>query len=102
MNLPIDHSTTLGSEDFIYTLKFKNVFYLEFSLFIYQNRRHHKPGVQIEALHSFGASIAVFCAATGYTILNLSHFLWQAGVTLVTHYVILMRRKPTLFDYGLC
>jgi len=77
----------------------KTVIYSEFSLFIYQNRRHHKPGFQMEALHSFGANVAVFVLLQAILFLNLSHLLWQADVLLLTHYIILMRRKPTLFDY---
>jgi len=60
MNLPIEHATAVKSEAFISTLKIKTVFYSQFSLYIYQNRRHHKPGFPIELLHSFGANIAVF------------------------------------------
>ena len=60
MNLPIDHATVVRSEAFFFTLKMNTEFYSEFSLFIYQNIRHHKPGVQIEELHSTGANIAVF------------------------------------------
>jgi len=59
MNLPIEHATAVRSEAFISALKIKTVFYYQFSLYIYQNRRHHKPGVPKEALHSFGANIAV-------------------------------------------
>jgi hypothetical protein len=60
INLPIVQAIAIRSEAFISTLKMKTVFYSEPSLFIYQNRRHHKPGFQTDVLHSFGANIAGF------------------------------------------